>query len=108
MNMGLCRHLGIVSRNSSKRSLGNLFLRRMNLIAQIAFIALCSTGTIFLLDATGSFFSSIFYRFDHYLGLPFSNSEQCADEDNPLRCFLYENNTLIEQVGLYRQMNIFR
>ena len=23
--MGLCRHLGIVSRNSCKRSLGNLF-----------------------------------------------------------------------------------
>ena len=39
-------------------------------------------------------------RFDHFYGAPFSNAEKCADEDNPLRCFLYRDDKIVQQVSM--------
>ena len=35
--------------------------------------------------------------FDYFYGLPFTNGFPCEGEQNNLLCFLYENNTIIEQ-----------
>ena len=43
---------------------------------------------------------SCLLRFDHFYGAPFSNAEKCADEDNPLRCFLYQDDKIVQQVSM--------
>ncbi|XP_065827470.1 arylsulfatase-like [Oscarella lobularis] len=45
------------------------------------------------------------HGFDHFLGVPYTNSGGCPEEDEPLHCFLYENNALIEQPSDYTNIS---